>query len=106
MQENSSKEKIKKIQFSLKADEAKNVSLVGEFNNWNPDADPMQRDKNGTWKKTKMLSPGNIEYKFYVDGEWTQDPENLRKCPNCFGTQNSVVKVILFNRVDFQRNNE
>ena len=101
MRENSSKKKTKKIQFSLEAVEAKKVSLVGEFNNWNPDADPMQRDENGKWTKTKMLSPGNIEYKFCVDGEWTQDPENLRTCPNCFGTQNSVVKVILFNRADF-----
>ena len=95
MRKNSSKQKTKKIQFSLEAGDAKKVSLVGEFNNWNPDADPMQRDENGTWTKAKMLSPGNIEYKFWVDGEWIQDPENLRTCPNCFGTQNNVVKVIL-----------
>jgi hypothetical protein len=103
MQENSSKKKIKKIRFSLEADEAKKVSLVGEFNNWNPDADPMQRDENGTWTKTKMLSPGNLEYKFFVDGEWIQDPENLRTCPNCFGTQNSVVKVIELARAGLYR---
>ena len=96
MRENSSKKKTRKIQFSLKAVEAKKVSLVGEFNNWNPDADPMQRNENGTWTKTKMLLPGNMEYKFYVDGEWTQDPENSMICPNCFGTQNSVVKIIEF----------
>lgn len=95
MQKKSSKQKTKKIQFSLKAVEAKKVSLVGEFNNWNPDADPMQRDENKTWTKAKMLSPGNIEYKFWVDGEWVQDPENLWACPNCFGTQNNVVNVIL-----------
>jgi len=75
--------------------DAKKVSLVGEFNNWNPDADPMQRDKNGTWTKTKRLSPGNLEYKFLVDNEWIQDPQNMRVCSNCFGTQNNIVKVIL-----------
>ena len=97
MRKNGSKQKTKEIRFSLLAVDAKMVSLVGEFNNWNPDADPMQRDNNGTWTKTKTkkLSPGNIEYKFWLDGEWLQDPENLRTCPNCFGTQNSVVKVIL-----------
>ena len=95
MRENSSKKKTKKIQFSLEAVEAKKVSLVGEFNNWNPDADPMQRDENETWTKAKMLPPGNIEYKFWVDGEWMQDPENLRVCPNCFGTHNNIAKVIL-----------
>jgi len=43
LQKKSSKQKTKEIQFSLKAVEAKNVSLVGEFNNWNPDIDPMQK---------------------------------------------------------------
>ncbi|MFH0994335.1 MAG: isoamylase early set domain-containing protein [Pseudomonadota bacterium] len=95
MRNDSSKKITKEIQFSLLAIEANKVSLVGEFNNWNPDADPMQSDDNGTWIKAKMLSPGNIEYKFWVDGEWMQDPVNLRACSNCFGTQNSVVKVIV-----------
>jgi 1,4-alpha-glucan branching enzyme len=95
MRKNSLKGKTKRIQFSLNDDGAKKVSLVGEFNNWNPDADPMHRDVNGTWLKVKMLPPGNIEYKFWVDGEWVQDPENLRACPNCFGTLNNVVKVNL-----------
>jgi 1,4-alpha-glucan branching enzyme len=94
MRKNSLKQKTKKIQFSLEAGDARKVSLVGEFNNWNPDADPMLRDGNGTWTKAKMLSPGNIEYKFWVDGQWIQDPENLRTCPNCFGTRNNVVKVV------------
>jgi 1,4-alpha-glucan branching enzyme len=94
MRKNSPNQKTKKIQFSFKADPAREVSLVGEFNNWDPDADPMKRDGNGTWTKTKMLSPGNIEYKFWVDGQWIEDPENLRVCPNCFGTQNNVAKVV------------
>ena len=42
MQKNILKPKTKKIQFSLQAAEAQKVSLVGDFNNWNPDADPMQ----------------------------------------------------------------
>jgi 1,4-alpha-glucan branching enzyme len=91
MLNDSSVQETKEIQFSLLAIEAKKVSLVGEFNNWNPDADPMQSNGSGTWIKAKMLSPGNIEYKFWVDGEWMQDPANLRACPNCFGTQNSIV---------------
>ncbi len=106
MQTNSSKQKTKKIQFSFKSIEAGKVSLVGEFNNWNPDADPMKREENGTWTKTKMLLPGNIEYKFYVDGEWMEDPDNLRTCSNSFGTRNSVVKIIASTRMDSQSINE
>jgi hypothetical protein len=37
--------------------------------NWNPEADQMRKDKNGIWTKVKMLSHGNNEYKFWVDGE-------------------------------------
>ena len=95
MQKNSLTRKTKRIQFSFEAADAKKVSLVGEFNNWNPDADPMQKDENGTWTKVKMLSPGNKEYKYQVDDEWVHDPENLRVCSNCFGTLNNVVRVIL-----------
>lgn len=95
MQMSGSKPKTKEIQFSLEAVEAKKVSLVGEFNNWDPDADPMQMEENGKWTKSKMLSPGMLEYKFWVDGQWIQDPENLRVCQNCFGTRNNIVKVIL-----------
>lgn len=90
MRKNSSKQKTKKIQFSLVAGDATKVSLVGEFNDWNPGSDPMQIDESGIWTKTKNLPPGNIEYKFWVDGKWMQDPENMRTCPNCFGTLNNV----------------
>ena len=94
MQKITQKQKAKKIQFSLTAAHAMKVSLVGEFNDWNPEADPMHEDGNGIWTKTKMLPPGNLEYKYWVDGEWMEDPINLRVCPNCFGTLNNIVKVV------------
>jgi 1,4-alpha-glucan branching enzyme len=95
MRRDCSNQEINEIQLLFEVVDGKKVSLIGEFNNWNPDVDPMQRDENETWMKAKMLPPGNIEYKFWVDGEWMEDPDNLRACPNCFGTQNNVVKVIL-----------
>lgn len=58
--------KTKIIKFSLQSAEAQKVSLFGEFNNWNPDADPMQRDEKGTWTLTKMFSSGNKKYKFWI----------------------------------------
>jgi 1,4-alpha-glucan branching enzyme len=94
-EKNSLRQKTKEFQFSLLAVDAKKVSLVGEFNNWNPDADPMKRNDDGTWTTTKKLPQGNMEYKFWLDGEWIQDPLASMGCPNCFGTQNSIVKVVL-----------
>jgi 1,4-alpha-glucan branching enzyme len=79
--------------FSLEEKDAKEVLLLGDFNNWSPEKHPMQKDKNGTWKKRVMLSPGNYEYKFLVDGQWKEDPRNDRRCPNRFGSFNSVIRM-------------
>jgi 1,4-alpha-glucan branching enzyme len=35
----------RKIKFELSAPEAKEVSLVGNFNQWNIQANPMKKDK-------------------------------------------------------------
>ena len=43
MRNDGSVQETKEIQFSLLAIEAKKVSLVGEFNNWNPDLDACSR---------------------------------------------------------------
>jgi 1,4-alpha-glucan branching enzyme len=93
------KSKLKEIDkrrawtFSLEASEAKEVLLMGDFNDWSPGKDPMQKDENGIWKRQVMLSPGNHEYKFLVDGHWKEDPRNNRRCPNRFGSYNSVIRL-------------
>ena len=78
-----SKQKIKRrrVKFSL------------NFNNWNPKEHPMQSDGDDAWNKTVMLSPGKYEYKFLIDGEWREDPQNDQTCPNSFGTHNSVLDI-------------
>ena len=48
MQKNGSKQKTKETEFSVESVEVNKVSLVGEFNNWNPDPDrvpPTQEDE-------------------------------------------------------------
>ncbi len=64
------------IKFSYDNDKAKEVYLVGDFNNWNPEIDKMQKDQNGIWYITKFLSPGEYAYQFVVDGKWILDPAN------------------------------
>jgi hypothetical protein len=53
----------------------------------------MNNAGNGTWNQAAMLSPGKYEYKFFVDGEWKEDPRNEQTCRNCFGTLNSILEV-------------
>jgi 1,4-alpha-glucan branching enzyme len=85
--------KRKSWMFSLEASEAKEVFLTGDFNNWSPEKHPMRKDENGTWKKRVTLSPGSHEYKFLVDGQWREDPRNNLRCPNRFGSYNSVIRL-------------
>ncbi len=70
---------------------AKNVILTGNFNGWNTGELFMDKDKDG-WQLYYILSPGNYEYKFIVDGKWMTDPAN----PNTTGsgeTQNSFLAL-------------
>jgi len=55
--------------------EAKEVMLVGSFNQWRDFEWPMERTKAG-WELPYTLGPGNYEYKFKVDGKLIPDPAN------------------------------
>jgi 5'-AMP-activated protein kinase regulatory beta subunit len=92
---NRSKSSVKRrrVKFSFVGNGAKAVALVGDFNNWNPEANPMKRDVYGIWSKEIMIPPGKYEYKFFVDGNWAEDPKNNQKDLNCFGTYNSVLSL-------------
>jgi len=82
--------KRRRVIFSMEAPDAAQVTLMGDFNNWNPKTHPMKRDYSGVWKKIVMLPPGRYEYRFLVDGQWFCDPRNNDICLNPFGTQNNV----------------
>jgi 1,4-alpha-glucan branching enzyme len=88
-----SKQSIKRrrVTFSIEAPRAGEVTLTGNFNNWNIKKHPMKNDGNGMWSKTVMLKSGKYEYKFLIDGDWKEDPGNDQTCLNCFGTRNNVL---------------
>ena len=85
--------KRKKVLFSLNFPDAKEVLLIGDFNQWDPKKHPMKKNNDGLWQKHLFLYTGTYEYKFKVDGEWKNDPENLLLCPNSFGTMNNFIVV-------------
>jgi 1,4-alpha-glucan branching enzyme len=87
------KTKNSKITFSFQSDDANEVILMGNFNNWNPEKYPMKKNENGTWEKIMTLPPGEYEYKFLVDGEWKIDPQNFQTNHNNFGTLNSIINL-------------
>ncbi len=91
--ESTKKSNHKKTTFQFSAPEAQHVLLAGDFNNWNPEAHPLQRTSNGMWKISVSLSPGRYEYKYLVDGEWHNDPGCESIAPNPFGGSNCVITL-------------
>jgi 1,4-alpha-glucan branching enzyme len=87
------KASTRKVPFEFSSPEAKEVYLVGEFNHWDRDANPMKKDKKGVWKATLSLKPGRYEYRFLVDTIWTNDIFCSGCVPNEFGSQNCVKTV-------------
>jgi len=83
----------KKVTLSVRAPDAKEVILMGDFNNWNSKRHPMKKTGNGLWNETVILAPGKYEYKFLIDGNWETDPSNDQICLNCFGTLNNVLNL-------------
>ncbi len=82
-----------KVHFALAAPQAKEVLLVGDFNDWVPGARPLRRNKLGVWKTWTTLLPGTYEYRYLVDGEWHDDPACDRRVPNIHGTDNCLLVV-------------
>lgn len=80
-------------EFKLYAPQAKRVSLVGSFNNWDTKAISAKKDSKGNWAAKTNLKPGRYEYKFFVDGSWLNDPRCNSYVANAFGSQNCVVEV-------------
>jgi serine protease AprX len=84
-----------RLVFLYHDDEAKSVSLVGDFNNWNVALTPLRKDKTGIWSvEVETPGPGNYQYKFIVNGSrWLEDPNNGMKVPDNYGGLNSVLAI-------------
>lgn len=71
------------------------VSVMGAFNNWNNQFDPMQdSDFNGVWEATVALEPHGWEYKFQVNGSlWVNDNDNPGFNPD--NADNNWIEVVV-----------
>jgi Carbohydrate-binding module 48 (Isoamylase N-terminal domain) len=81
-----------KVHLTLEAPQAVQVSVVGDWNGWNPKAQPMKR-QDGEWEIMLELERGrSYQYQFLINGrEWIPDPNNLVKVDNGFGGKNSLI---------------
>jgi 1,4-alpha-glucan branching enzyme len=88
-----------KVTFTLSAAAAaggSQVCVVGDFNGWNTEANPMTRLKSGVWKATVDLPVDRTyAFRYLIDGcTWENDGEADGYAPTGVGLEeNSLVKV-------------
>jgi 1,4-alpha-glucan branching enzyme len=58
------------VQFAVWAPNAKKVSVVGDFNNWNTSANPMEPSSSGVWETfTPHIGQAEV-YKYHVESQY------------------------------------
>ncbi|QIA06348.1 isoamylase early set domain-containing protein [Draconibacterium halophilum] len=76
-----------KVSFRVaKADvpNADTIKIVGEFNDWNKDVEPMKKLKNGDFTQTLNLETGKeYQFKYLIDNSvWENESEADKLAPN------------------------
>lgn len=71
----SAKKMHKPVNFFCTAPEAQAVSVVGDFNGWDPQANAMRQGPDGGWHAQVPLHHGHHQYAFWVDGALRLDPK-------------------------------
>ena len=86
---------ICKVTFSVEAKEAKEASVIGDFNNWSVEEGVLSKLKNGTFKATfDLIKDATYEFKYVIDGEFVNEPEaDSFKWNDFAGAENSVLAV-------------
>ena len=86
-----------KVKFRVpkeQAGDAESIHLVGDFNDWDTEATPMDQLKSGDFTTTLYLEPNQAcQFRYLVDDEqWLNDQEADQLAPTPYpGVQNSVI---------------
>jgi hypothetical protein len=84
------------VRLELAAPGAGSVSVVGDWNGWNPERGLMRDpDGDGVWEIRLRLPRGlEARYQFLVDGErWLADPQAPLQVEDGFGGTSSVLQI-------------
>jgi hypothetical protein len=87
------------IVFSLHSPRTATVSLIGDFNDWQEEATPLQYVGSGVWEAAVRLPEGMCDYKFVVDGKKLLDPSNPEEATASDGSVHSRIRVLPDGRV-------
>jgi 1,4-alpha-glucan branching enzyme len=83
----------KPVNFYCVAPGAQAVTIVGDFNQWQPEASPMKRQPDGSWTGQVCLHHGHHHYQFLVDGQPMLDPRAQGIGRNAQNERVSVIAV-------------
>jgi hypothetical protein len=81
------------IEFTYEAPNASSVTVAGNFNDWNTNVNPLEKNESGIWKTVIKLSQGEYQYKFVVDENWCVDPDNPNQTEDGYGGFNSAIEI-------------
>ncbi len=87
---------VASVLFILDAPSAKSVSLVGDFNKWDPAVHVLKRPEPGKpWELRVDLQRGKMYvYDFVIDGKhWVPDPTVETKVEDGFGGSGSLLRL-------------
>jgi 1,4-alpha-glucan branching enzyme len=73
---------------------ARSITLVGDFNDWDPRGTPLERRRDGHWVVELMLKPGRYRYGYLADGKtWLADPGRVAIPDRDFEEPTSLLTV-------------
>jgi 1,4-alpha-glucan branching enzyme len=85
-----------KVSFILPGDDSRlPASVVGDFNEWDPEADPMIRRSNGTFSAVVSLV-ADATYRFRYrsdDGTWFNDDDADDYDSNVHGSTDCLIEI-------------
>ena len=89
----SAKNMAKPVNFFCVAPGAKSVSVIGDFNDWRPEAHRMIRQPDGSWHIVVAIHHGHHHYQFLVDGRPMLDPRATGVARNARNERVSLMSV-------------
>lgn len=86
-----------RVTFEIPAGQARceRAAVLGDFNDWNPEAHPMERRQDGSLAATVSLPIGHsYRFRYLLDGDrWENDAAADATVPNVFGSEDSVLAL-------------
>jgi hypothetical protein len=84
------------VHLKLDAPGAQKVSVVGDWNGWNPASNQLtDKDRDGIWEiKLRLKRGGEFQYQFLINEEkWIPDPNTPLQVEDGLGGVNSILQI-------------